>query len=220
MKHGAVPSDGARTALLRRLRAVVRDARVLDVMSRIPREWFVPPEWEEAAWENRPLPIGCGQTISQPEIVAVMTEALNLRGDERVLELGTGSGYQTAVLAGLAREVVSVERMPALADRARGLLAGLGYTNVLVEGAGPVLGAPQHAPFEAIIVTAGAPDVPPELVDQLTPHGRLVIPIGSRAEQDLVCVVRRGERDAELEYLGPCRFVPLVGPGAWPEGTE
>jgi protein-L-isoaspartate(D-aspartate) O-methyltransferase len=188
-------------------------------MARIPREWFVPPEWEEAAWENRPLPIGAGQTISQPEIVAVMTEALRLRGNERVLELGTGSGYQTALLAELAREVVSVERVHTLADRARTLLSGMGYDNVLVENAGPVLGAPAHAPYDAIIVTAGAPDVPGVLVDQLTRDGRMVIPVGSRTEQDLVRVTRRGEQDLRREYLGPCRFVPLIGPGAWPEGS-
>jgi protein-L-isoaspartate(D-aspartate) O-methyltransferase len=209
----------ARAALLRRLRGLVQDQRVLDAMARIPREWFVPPEWEEAAWENRPLPIGAGQTISQPEMVAVMTEALGLRGDERVLELGTGSGYQTALLAELAREVISIERVPALTDRARTLLDGLGYGNVVIVDAGPVLGAPEHAPYDAIIVTAGAPEVPGVLVDQLTRDGRMVIPVGSRAEQDLVRVVRRGERETRREYLGPCRFVPLVGPGAWPEGT-
>lgn len=220
MNHRAPLSDEARVALLRRLRGVVHDQGVLDAMARIPREWFVPPEWEEAAWENRPLPIGSAQTISQPEIVAVMTEALGLCGDERVLELGTGSGYQTALLAELAYEVVSVERVPALADRARTLLAGLGYQNVRIEDAGHVLGAPQHAPFDAIIVTAGAPSVPSILVDQLTRDGRMVIPVGSWTDQDLVRVVRRGERETRREYLGPCRFVPLVGPGAWPEGTE
>ena len=219
MDHRAPPFPEARAALLRRLRGVVHDKRVLDAMSRIPREWFVPPEWEEAVWENRPLPIGAGQTISQPEIVAVMTEALELGGDERVLEIGTGSGYQTAVLAELAREVVSVERVPQLAAGARVLLRGLGYGNVRIEDASPVLGAPEHGPYDAIIVTAGAPDLPHELVDQLTPYGRMVIPIGSRVEQDLVRVVRQGTQETIREYLGPCRFVPLVGPGAWPEGT-
>jgi protein-L-isoaspartate(D-aspartate) O-methyltransferase len=185
-------------------------------MARIPRALFVPPDWQDAVWENRPLPIGAGQTISQPEIVAVMTEALGLRGEERVLEIGTGSGYQTALLAELAHEVISVERVPELAARARTLLTRLGYRNVRIEDAGPELGRPQDAPYDAIIVTAGAPHVPSSLLAQLTPTGRMVIPIGSRTEQHLVRVTRRAGLEPRREYLGPCRFVPLIGPDAWP----
>jgi protein-L-isoaspartate(D-aspartate) O-methyltransferase len=188
---------------------------VLAAMQRLPRERFVPQELRHLAWENRPLPIGGGQTISQPEIVAAMTAALQLRGDERVLEVGTGSGYQTALLAQLAHEVISVELIPSLAERARQLLSDLGYSNVRVELAGPELGRPEDAPYDAIIVTAGAPAVPSALLAQLGPGGRMVIPVGSRTEQDLVLVRRRGS-GIERVLLGPCRFVPLIGPGAWP----
>ncbi len=208
----------AREELFERLRHVIRDRRVIEAMARVPRERFVPPEYQFLAWDNRPLPIGNGQTVSQPEIVAAMTEALRLRGDEKVLEVGTGSGYQAAILAELAREVISVERYPSLAERARALLDELGYRTVRVELAGPVLGRPEDAPYDAIVVTAAAPHVPSALLDQLVPGGRLVIPVGSRTEQDLLRITHRPGREPEREYLGPCRFVPLVGPGAWPEG--
>lgn len=215
----ASPST-AREDLFERLRHVIHDGRVLEAMARVPRERFVPPEYAPLAWDNRPLPICNDQTISQPEIVAAMTEALRLRGGEKVLEIGTGSGYQAAVLAELAREVITVERFPSLAEQARARLAELGYRNVRVESAGPVLGRPEDAPYDAIIVTAGAPDVPSMLVEQLAPGGRLVIPIGSRTEQHLIRVTPRPGREPEREYLGPCRFVPLIGPGAWPEGFD
>lgn len=208
-----------RDQLLERLRHVIRDQRVVEALARVPRERFVASELRPLAWANRPLPIGNGQTISQPEIVAAMTEALQLRGDEKVLEIGTGSGYQTALLAELAREVISVERFPSLAEQAAATLAELGYDNVQIAPAAAVLGRPQDAPYDAILVTAGAPAVPPTLLAQLRPGGRLVIPVGSRSEQNLLRVTARPGREPQRDYLGPCRFVPLVGPGAWPEVT-
>lgn len=205
-----------REELLAHLRRHVRDRRVLAAMARVPREQFVPAEWRPAAWENRPLPIGHGQTISQPEIVAAMTAALRLRGDEEVLEVGTGSGYQAAVLAELAREVISVERVPKLVAAARARLTALGYGNVRVEQATDELGWRAGAPYDAILVSAGAPRVPAPLLDQLRLGGRLVIPVGERSEQELLRVTRRPGRELRVERLGPCRFVPLIGPNAWP----
>jgi protein-L-isoaspartate(D-aspartate) O-methyltransferase len=204
----------SRTALLAELAQDVSDRRVLDAIARVPRERFLPEELRVHAYENRPLPIGYGQTISQPLIVAVMTQALELRGDERVLEVGTGSGYQAALLSHLAAEVVSVERVPPLAERAARIIAELGYTKVTVHTAGETLGWPEDAPYDAIIVTAGAPRVPQELVEQLTIGGRMVVPVGGRDLQELVRVVRSPEGPA-VTNLGPCRFVPLLGAGAW-----
>ncbi len=206
----------AREALLAELRLEIKDERVLWAMSQVPREKFLPPELVPHAYENRPLPIGYGQTISQPLIVAIMTSALALRGEEKVLEIGTGSGYQAALLSLLAREVVSVERVPELAQRAAQRLRELGYYNVRVYVARPdVLGWPEEAPYEAIIVTAGAPRVPPSLLDQLAPRGRMVIPVGGRDLQELV-LVEKGDKGWKRRDLGPCRFVPLIGPEAWP----
>jgi protein-L-isoaspartate(D-aspartate) O-methyltransferase len=206
--------------MLAAIRKEVRDQRVLAAFRRVRRDLFVPEELHAFAWENRPLPIGEGQTISQPQIVAVMTEALALRSTDRVLEVGTGSGYQTALLATLAAEVVSVERHATLIGRAAQNLARAGVTNVRLESASAdVLGFPEAAPYDAIVVTAAAPVVPSSLLDQLADGGRLVIPVGSRAEQTLVRVTRHGER-FERRTLGPCRFVPLIGAGAWPDGAE
>ena len=204
----------SRTALLAELAVDVGDARVLNAIARVPRDRFVPPELRLHAYENRPLPIGYGQTISQPLIVAVMTAALDLRGDENVLEVGTGSGYQAALLSRLAAHVVTVERVPELARQAGRTLAELGYDNVEVHVAGETLGWPDGAPYDAIIVTAGAPRVPHELVDQMRIGGRMAVPVGSRDLQELVQVVRSPEGPVIIP-LGPCRFVPLVGPGAW-----
>ncbi len=163
-----------------------------------------------------PLPIGAGQTISQPLIVGLMTQALALRGSERVLEIGTGSGYQAAVLSRLAAHVVSVERLAPLAERARRILARLGYHNVEVHVGNGSLGWPQGAPYDAIIVTAGAPHVPPALLGQLADGGRLVIPVGSRTMQDLLLVTRAGAT-THTQNLGPVRFVPLIGEQGWPD---
>ncbi len=204
----------ARARLVAQLCQEIKDERVIKAMARVPRECFVPPEAQDLAYEDRPLPIGFDQTISQPYIVALMTEALELSGNQRVLEVGTGSGYQTAILAELARFVLSTERVPALAERAKTMLASSGYTNIEVHFAGETLGWPEGAPYEAILVTAGAPCVPPDLLAQLAIGGHLVIPVGSRYEQEL-CKVIKQRRKNIVENLGGCRFVPLVGKGAW-----
>ena len=208
--------EAARASLIEHLRREIRDERVLGVMERIPRERFVPSESRYQAYEDRPLPIGEGQTISQPFIVALMTQEMELVAGQRVLELGTGSGYQVAVLAELAGHVVSVERLPKLAHRARRILDELGYTNIEIHLAEEAMGWPAAAPYEAIMVTAGAPKIPQELLDQLAMGGRLVIPVGSRYEQELVKVTKRQDGDL-VEKLGACRFVPLIGDGAWEE---
>ena len=206
--------DRAKEQLLAELRLDIRDPRVLAAIAGVPRERFLPEELRPYAYENRPLPIGHGQTISQPLIVGLMTEALQLTSKEKVLEVGTGSGYQAAVLAELAAEVVTVERVAALAEGAAAVLAELGYRNVRVRVAGETLGWPDEAPYEGIIVTAGAPQVPPSLLDQLAPDGRLVIPVGARDVQELLLVINT-RHGLTTRRLGPCRFVPLVGSGAW-----
>ncbi len=206
--------ESARARLMRQLAHEVRDKKVLDVMGRVPRELFVPASSQHAAYENVPLPIDMGQTISQPLIVGVMTEAMDLRDNEKVLEIGAGSGYQTAILAELARWVVSVERHPKLVEGARKILSLLSYKNVEIHLAGEKLGWEQEAPYAAIMVTAGAPSVPQELLEQLAVGGRLVIPVGTPFEQDLIKVVKHQERTVSIN-LGPCRFVPLIGEGGW-----
>ena len=206
--------EQARTRLLAALRREVGDARVIQAIGEVRRELFVPLESRHLAYEDIPLPIGEGQTISQPTIVALMSEALELQPQDHVLELGTGSGYQAAILARLAATVVTVERIPSLGDMARRLLQGLGYHNVEVRLAGPVLGCPERAPFNAIISTASVPSLPHPLLNQLAEGGRMVIPMGSRLEQELTKVVRTSDGYA-VSSLGPCRFVPLIGPGAW-----
>jgi protein-L-isoaspartate(D-aspartate) O-methyltransferase len=192
----------------------VHDARVLDAMASLPRERFVPPSERGMAYEDRALPIECGQTISQPFIVGYMTEVLAVTPDSNVLEIGTGSGYQTAVLARLARVVHSVERIDALRERAAESLAGLQLTNIFLHSGDGSLGLPAFAPFDRIIVTAGAPRIPPSLVEQLVDGGRLVIPVGGPTEQTVVCVVREGSRTVETPMLA-CRFVKLIGREGW-----
>jgi protein-L-isoaspartate(D-aspartate) O-methyltransferase len=208
----------ARASLLADLAKDVKDTRVLEAMRRIPREQFVPVAERYAAYQNHPLPIGYGQTISQPLIVGLMTEALLLTGGENVLEVGTGSGYQTALLSLLAKSVVTVERLVPLARRAAEVLGELGYKNVGVHSAGEAVGWPESAPYDGIIVTAAAPEVPRELLEQLAPGGRLVIPVGSRYLQELVRIIKTPE-GAIRHNLGACRFVPLLGKHAWPEGA-
>ena len=208
--------SSARSELIQHLRREVRDERVLAAMTRVPREMFVPSGYWHAAYEDRPLPIGHGQTISQPLIVAMMTEALELEGDENVLEVGTGSGYQAAILAELARWVVTVERHSELAQKAAETLQKLGYANVEVHLAEAKLGWQHKAPYDAIVVSAGAPTVPKDLLDQLAVGGRLIIPVGPRHEQNLLKVVKK-EHDTAIQDLGPCRWVPLIGDTAWSE---
>jgi protein-L-isoaspartate(D-aspartate) O-methyltransferase len=209
-----VDLERARQSLLQYLGHEIADNRVVEAMRRVPREAFVSREQYHAAYDDRPLSIGFGQTISQPFIVALMVQALELRGDEKVLELGTGSGYETAILAELAQQVVTAECIPELAELARQVLDRLGYSNIEVHVAGKTLGWPEGAPYDAIIVSAGAPTVPQVLLEQLTWNGRLVIPVGSRWQQELLRVtkLRKGN---EIENLGGCYFVPLVGEGAW-----
>jgi len=192
----------------------VRDERVLEAMRKVPRHVFVPPDLVDEAYEDHPLSIGKGQTISQPYIVALMTEALELEGNEKVLEVGTGSGYQTAILAELAREVYSIERIPELARDAERRLEDLGYTNVHIKVGNGTLGWPEEAPFDAIMVTAGAPKVPGPLKAQLADGGRLVIPVGSEFHQVLYRVKRQKDTFSE-EALTSCVFVPLVGEEGW-----
>ena len=197
----------------------IRDARVLAAMHKIPRHVFVDPSLARQAYEDSPLPIGEGQTISQPYMVAIMTAALGLVGDERVLEIGTGSGYQTAVLAELADWVYSIERIPSLAERAGNALARLDYDNISTRVGDGSLGWPEAAPFRAIIVTAGSPTIPRPLVEQLQVGGRLVIPVGPPHAQTLRRVLKK-EQEIEQEELVGCVFVKLVGEHGWDEEEE
>jgi protein-L-isoaspartate(D-aspartate) O-methyltransferase len=189
----------------------IRDKRVLEAMARVPRELFVPEDLRERAYDDAALPIGSGQTISQPAMVALICELLALRGDERVLDVGAGSGYQAAVLAELAAEVHTIERLAELAAVARENLAAAGYADRVVVHVGDgTLGDPAHAPFAAIAVAAAAPEPPRTLYEQLEPGGRMAVPVGSRYDQLLELVVRGPEGPAVVRSV-PCRFVPLVG---------
>ena len=188
----------------------VVDERVLDAMERVPRELFVPEKLRDRAYDDAALPIGDGQTISQPYMVARICEALSLTGVERVLDVGTGSGYQAAVLAELAAEVDTIERIPRLADRARANLEAAGYGRVSVHVGDGSRGLPDRAPFDAIAVAAAAPELPRTLYEQLEPRGRLVVPVGRRGMQRLEVIVRSPEGPAVLRSV-PCRFVPLLG---------
>ena len=209
----------ARRALLYRLRREIDDHRVVEAMERVRREHFVDESQTHLAYDDAPLPIGHGQTISQPYIVGLMVSALELRRSDTVLEIGTGSGYQAAILAELARRVLTVERIESLADSAADRLEALGYTNVEVHVAGRVVGWPGGGPYNAIIVAAGAPKLPAGLMQDLAPGGRLVVPVGSKETQELVKVTRGGG-GFSVRTLGACRFVPLVGQDAWPDDTQ
>jgi protein-L-isoaspartate(D-aspartate) O-methyltransferase len=194
----------------------IGNPRVIDAMARVPRHLFVSPDDQAEAYEDRPLPIGEGQTISQPYMVAIMTQSLALKGEERVLEIGTGSGYQAAILADLGGRVFTVERVPALSARAEKVLRGLGYKNIFFRTGDGTRGWPEEAPFDGIIVTAGAPEVPRTLTSQLADGGRLVIPVGPRYSQTLFKVTREGNQFVEEDITG-CVFVPLLGAFGWKE---
>ncbi len=192
----------------------VSDARVLKAMRDLPRHHFVDPELHDEAYADHPLPIGAGQTISQPYIVALMTACLDLMGDEKVLEIGTGSGYQAALLGKLAREVHTVELVPRLAEKARGILEGLGIRNVHVHVGDGSLGWPEEAPYDRIIATAAAPRVPDAYLEQLKEEGKMVIPVGARWRQMLELWTRKGKEGIKEEIL-PVVFVPLLGAEGW-----
>ncbi len=188
----------------------IRDPRVLEAMRRVPRDRFVPVEVRGRAYDDAALPIGADQTISQPYMVAAICQALSLTGRERVLDVGTGSGYQAAVLAELADEVHTIERVPELAARARQTLEDAGYGHVHVHVGDGTRGVPEAAPFDAVAIAAAAPAVPEAVYEQLAPRGRLVLPVGDRRAQELQLVVRSPEGPATIRSV-PCRFVPLVG---------
>jgi protein-L-isoaspartate(D-aspartate) O-methyltransferase len=192
----------------------IKDPRVIAAMKKVPRHLFVEEALESQAYNDHPLPIGEKQTISQPYMVALMTEALQLKEKERVLEIGAGSGYQTAILAELAEKVFSIERIRSLAIKARQLLYELGYYNVEIKIFDGTYGWMEEAPFDAIMVTAGAPDIPQPLLDQLAMGGRLVIPVGDAYVQDLIRVTKT-EEGIKKEDLGGCRFVKLIGKYGW-----
>jgi protein-L-isoaspartate(D-aspartate) O-methyltransferase len=218
-RHNAAsgPFDEQRRDMVERQlrRCGIRDERVLDAMGTVPREAFVPAHQRARAYADGALPIEHGQSISQPYMVAIMTEALELEGPERVLEIGTGTGYQAAILAVLCEQVFSIDRIAELAESARQRLAALGIANIKVTVGDGTLGWPEHAPYDGIIVTAGAPEAPEPLLEQLAPGGRLVIPVGDRYAQTLMVYTRRGTALRE-QALCSCKFVPLLGAHGWP----
>ena len=208
--------EQARRKMVERQLKSITDVRVLAAMQEVPRHLFVPQVLQRRAYEDGPLPIARRQTISQPWIVARMTELLELEGDETVLEVGTGSGYQAAVLSRLCAKVITVERHGELAQEARAVLSKVGARNVTVLAGDGTMGRSEYAPFDAVLVTAGGPDVPTPLVDQLRPGGRLVIPVGNRELQKLIRVRRQqGEAEPARETFDGCRFVPLLGRFGW-----
>jgi protein-L-isoaspartate(D-aspartate) O-methyltransferase len=210
--HSRVDYRGERERMMRLLRREIRDPRVLDAMEAVPREAFVPPQLAQRAYDDGALPIGEGQTISQPYVVALMTEAVGVKPGDRVLEIGTGSGYQAAVLSGLAREVYSIEIRKGLADRAAARLKGLGYGNVRVRYADGYFGWAEHAPFDVIVITAAPNHIPPPLIRQLKEGGRLILPLGSTVFfQNLTLVTKKKGGELAVEQLGAVAFVPMTG---------
>ncbi len=195
----------------------IKDPRVIEAFLKVPRERFVPKRLQMYAYDDGPLSIGYGQTISQPYMVALMTELLDVDKRDKVLEIGTGSGYQTAILAELAGEVYSVERIPELAERAREVLQDLGYANVRIRVGDGTLGWDTYAPYDKIIVTAGAPKVPAPLIEQLASGGRMVIPVGPRYHQILKVLEKTWDGDVVEKEDIPCIFVPLIGAEGWQE---
>jgi protein-L-isoaspartate(D-aspartate) O-methyltransferase len=198
----------------------IADKHVLDVMSRLPRHSFVPGALRSQAYNDNALPISAGQTISQPFIVARMTELLDLTGEEKVLEIGAGSGYQTAVLASLARKVFAIERLPELAAEANDRLHGLGFRNFTLKTADGTEGWPAYMPYDAILVAAGGPEIPEPLVAQLKVGGRLVIPIGQDQRSQMLIRATRNETGYSQENFGPCAFVPLIGEHGWGQSEK
>ncbi|MDD1749695.1 MAG: protein-L-isoaspartate(D-aspartate) O-methyltransferase [Methanothrix sp.] len=207
-----VSLDERRRAMVEVIRARgVKDRRVLDAMARIKRHLFVGAELRDRAYGDHPLPIGEGQTISQPYVVALMTDALDLRPSDRVLEIGTGSGYQAAVLAEIVKEVYTLEIRKALADNAEKRLRELGYGNIRVKYADGYFGWPEYGPFDAIIVTASANHIPPPLIKQLKEGGRLIIPLGSTVYYQVLTLAKKKKGELVLEQLSPVAFVPMTG---------
>jgi protein-L-isoaspartate(D-aspartate) O-methyltransferase len=204
-----LPQRLAMVALQLRHRGI-RNERVLAAMERVPRHLFVPPGLQSSAYDDSPVPIGAGQTISQPFIVAYMLQELGIASESRVLEVGTGTGYEAALLAELAREVYTIERVPSLFVAARANLSRLGYANIEVAQGDGTRGLPEHAPFDRIIVAAAAPDVPAPLFEQLAEGGRMILPVGSAEVQDLLLIRKQDGNPVTLQLEG-CRFVPLLG---------
>ena len=194
----------------------VKNLSVLEAMSRVPRHLFAQASLQHRAYGDTPLPIGENQTISQPYIVGAMTEALALKGEERVLEIGTGSGYQTAIIAELCRQVFTIERLNNLSRKAQNILESLNYMNIVFKMFDGTYGWPDQAPFDAILITASAPEIPDSLVKQLGDGGRLVAPIGGADKQKLVVLTKKGDRVSRRD-LGHCKFVPLIGKYGWPQ---
>jgi protein-L-isoaspartate(D-aspartate) O-methyltransferase len=195
----------------------IRNERVLDAMRRVPRHLFVEEVIRHSAYDDMALPIGEGQTISQPYMVAIMTELLDLKGTEKVLEIGTGSGYQAAILAELAKEVYTIERIPVLTKRAKDTLTSLAYGNIHLNTADGTVGWPEEAPFDRIIITAASPKIPDPLIEQLAINGILLLPVGSKFSQQLL-KIRKTDQGTTEEYHTPCVFVPLIGEHGWKDG--